>query len=55
MALIKMMLLLPYYFYMNVMERVVKYVCKAMFLAIKIAEHVPVIGPKFSSILNRVI
>lgn len=49
--LIKAILMMPYYIYMNLMEKVVKFFFKIVFLFVKIAEQIPIVGPKVTSLM----
>ena len=53
MRLIKAILLLPYYIYAKLFERFVRYFFKIVFLIIKIAESVPIVGPKVSWVVEK--
>ena len=49
MKFIRAIVLMPYLIYLNVMEKVVKFIFKFVFLAVKVTEKVPFVGPKVSS------
>ena len=50
--LIRSILFLPFYLYMNLMERLVRLCFKFTFLFIKIAESVPIVGPLMTKVVD---
>ena len=44
--LVRTILLFPFYLYLNLLERVVRFFLKIVYFSIKMAESVPVVGPR---------
>ena len=53
-TLIKTILLFPFYTYLSCMEWLVRFIFKIIFLFIKMAEQLPIVGPRVTSTLTRV-